>query len=668
MPATIPERAERLSDPRDTPVSVETVEGHRPSTTVGDRMMIGLAAVALVGGALIGVSKLLPGKPDSSIPSATAVASATRRATPTSPADVLRTFQLNGEAPSTVARQPAGWQGWIRAVRRIKILGSPSQSAATLAVLQPGDAAWISDDTHISEWIHVEAPVSGFIPKQRAAEPNAIRFGQHPLDVQSGVESIVAGPDGQFLATGWSSQDYGSYVLGITHGGNEWELVDAPEMLEGITSFRAAYGPSGWIAVSTSLSDEQPLPWIWQSDDGANWQRLGALGDLPIDGIGPLQLAGSPQAYVMTALQDGFPRGSAPGSPRILYSADGIVWSERPTVAASDRVVSSGLGFYAYVADETRQHPAAFSEDGWDWSLVDTGEMRPLVGVAGSGGGWVALERVGTVIRTWIARVENGRLVWHHDLATEGEFEDAVVTAIAGGATAVAMGWERGSESALWWSNDEAGWHRHRLPAAFGAFPSTGAAAEHEYVLAGSGSSPLGGNPVLWSSAGFGTLRPETHPFIDGPGSLSAAACAEYDTDLLTLLGSSPLAQAVCRGDAPITTRAYIPRCDGCDSGSEPTSIEPAWLAQPSADRVLRLSPIDDGDWSWLEAILDPSLRYRPGWEGHWVTVTGHFDDPAAATCRMEPRLEEELWYPGHAQVVRDCRGRFVVTSVSLES
>jgi hypothetical protein len=49
-----------LFDPQDQPVSVETSHGHRPSTSTGDRLLISLAVLALLGGGLIGISKILP--------------------------------------------------------------------------------------------------------------------------------------------------------------------------------------------------------------------------------------------------------------------------------------------------------------------------------------------------------------------------------------------------------------------------------------------------------------------------------------------------------------------------------------------------------------------------------------------------------------------------------
>ena len=46
------------------------------------------------------------------------------------------------------------------------------------------------------------------------------------------------------------------------------------------------------------------------------------------------------------------------------------------------------------------------------------------------------------------------------------------------------------------------------------------------------------------------------------------------------------------------------------------------------------------------------------------VLVTGHFDDPAAAICRLVGQREPELHVPTPAEVVLRCREAFVVTSV----
>jgi hypothetical protein len=95
------------------------------------------------------------------------------------------------------------------------------------------------------------------------------------------------------------------------------------------------------------------------------------------------------------------------------------------------------------------------------------------------------------------------------------------------------------------------------------------------------------------------------------------------------------------------------------DPSSEVVEGEPAWLAaEPRwalfGDGVEGLDP-------GLPVALAPALETLPT-EG-WILVHGHFDDPAAATCRI---VQPEAWglAPLAPEVqTRRCQERFVVTS-----
>ena len=173
----------------------------------------------------------------------------------------------------------------------------------------------------------------------------------------------------------------------------------------------------------------------------------------------------------------------------------------------------------------------------------------------------------------------------------------------------------------------------------------------------------------MWGSAGSTKLQPERAPFLAVGDAPDATACSEYSGDLLDILMNTGLGYAACRGNNALAVRAYLSGCDG-SSGGPPTAMgsKAAWLAIPDSRRLLRLSPVVEGsDCQWLDAVLQPGLRPRAGWQDHWATVTGHFDDPAAQSCRLPPAPGDEPWYEGRAQVVRDCRSRFVVTKVEIE-
>jgi hypothetical protein len=663
-----------LFDPHEPHLDLEMTEGHRPASTTGDRLMVGLAAIALLGGALIGVSRLFSSDDAeasvaSHTPGATVAATPTARPTPqVTLVEPLRTFRLSEEPLPEVDTESAGWGGWARATKRIKVRATPSTDAPAVATFNPGDALWVQTEPELfDDWLRVDGPATGWIHSRGGPEGNLHLF-DNPSSDGASIDSITAGADGRFVVTGARSSD-GAYVVGVNGGAGRWQPVEPQEMLDDIGSFQAAYGPRGWIALVTIEARTGARAWIWQSDDGSSWRALGALRDLPGNGLGPLRLAGSPLGYAMTP----FYVGDQPVPRRLWYSADGEVWSERETPIAPSKVVAAGIGFYAYATSPqglptSDGGQAAFSENGWDWSAVDVSDMAEPIGVAGADDRLVALDRVGRIVHTWTARLEGGLLVWRRELISEGEFEDAVVTEVSGGLAPIATGYERGTEAALWWSNDEDGWHRHRLPASFGGIPSIGAASGRGYVVVGTHESVLGDTPLLWSAGGSTRLHPEAQPMVPPVADLGSEGCASYSRDLLEFMASSGIIQAHCYGDAPVTLTAYVPRCYGCSSEprQQTGTYRPQWLNQTVGDRILRLSPVALDDRESFDAVLSASLQPDPTWQHHWVEATGHFDDPAAASCRFQPGPDDERWYPGRQKVIADCRSRFVVTSVKV--
>ena len=120
---------------------------------------------------------------------------------------------------------------------------------------------------------------------------------------------------------------------------------------------------------------------------------------------------------------------------------------------------------------------------------------------------------------------------------------------------------------------------------------------------------------------------------------------------------SDPVA---CYGNAPLTFDATWLGGGVADC---PTAPEPAWLAcsafslQPAGDARKVGAP-------QLFVAVDPSASLSVPSEPYpQVRVTGHFDDPAAQTCRAtEP-------FPGVSPepvsvMIENCRRQFVVTQV----
>ncbi|MEO8468679.1 MAG: hypothetical protein ABI573_03310 [Chloroflexota bacterium] len=101
--------------------------------------------------------------------------------------------------------------------------------------------------------------------------------------------------------------------------------------------------------------------------------------------------------------------------------------------------------------------------------------------------------------------------------------------------------------------------------------------------------------------------------------------------------------------------------------GGISSGIVPAWLGDWDQEPVLWLKPhpadgcnLED-DCVWIFVHVQPGSGLTLGPPERWVELTGHLDDPVAATCDWtgvgEPIATEA--------VVPICRARFVATSVS---
>lgn len=114
-----------------------------------------------------------------------------------------------------------------------------------------------------------------------------------------------------------------------------------------------------------------------------------------------------------------------------------------------------------------------------------------------------------------------------------------------------------------------------------------------------------------------------------------------------------------------------------------PIQVDPAWLWCPPT--ALLAAPGTAASWPGSDPVAPPMIAFvgpigptlsvyaAPGSgidqaqfvPGAIMLVTGHFDDPAAAACRVvAAQLEPDLRAPTAAEVVLFCRESFVVTSM----
>jgi hypothetical protein len=150
--------------------------------------------------------------------------------------------------------------------------------------------------------------------------------------------------------------------------------------------------------------------------------------------------------------------------------------------------------------------------------------------------------------------------------------------------------------------------------------------------------------------------------------------CVNPPPDLMTLIEQN---QAVaCYGSAGLTVEAHAVLFMGV--ADCPGELHPAWFgcggvmvdlyslgraAGPMPAIVLAARSPNRGPA--LSAVIHPEydIDLHRGLDTA-VTVTGHFDDPLASTCRY--RSWPDAQPPSRAETVAMCRGRFVITHLNL--
>lgn len=133
--------------------------------------------------------------------------------------------------------------------------------------------------------------------------------------------------------------------------------------------------------------------------------------------------------------------------------------------------------------------------------------------------------------------------------------------------------------------------------------------------------------------------------------------CYPLGSGALSLVSRhSPAGRLACAGNDAVRLSPVIGRVEGAE---EPASGDPAWLATLSGLKLYGERGWDSDDVP-LDVHMDPALGLDLPTET-WLEVTGHFDDPASATCQRttgHPAMtvgdpnEQVLW----------CRQQFVVT------
>ena len=135
------------------------------------------------------------------------------------------------------------------------------------------------------------------------------------------------------------------------------------------------------------------------------------------------------------------------------------------------RLAATPLGFFIWgLNDPTSQGDGAFSADGWTWSEANPIGPGQIVDVVADGDHLLALGRGPGGTRMWKGTIEGEQLTWSSD--NTAPFRGAVVgRMVSDGERVIVLGWDRATETPLWWQRDGLSWQRHTMPAAFGGLP-----------------------------------------------------------------------------------------------------------------------------------------------------------------------------------------------------
>ena len=654
---------------RDPFELVELSPAVQPPSGLGDRILVGLALVALVGGALIAVANVLPDA-DEAAQASPSEPARTARPIPTPAPRVVAVVQPDIEFAEVA--QPYIFDGWIRASVDLVIRTDHQLDATQSGVLKADEVAYASQQDQPADepgWLFLQDR-GGWVATIAGGEPLAYRY-QYPQVQSSGwIASVSAGPKGfvAMVAPPGNPYMYAYPQPAISTDGVSWRSSGSASFGQWYPP-SPAWGPAGWLvaAGATQPNQSQVRIWIWSSPDGLRWTRLGMMGGVRNAYV--IQLIGSDHGYLMETQAD---QGST-----FWSSVDGQTWRESidPIVKGPNygqRQISPVMGGF-YLSDGSPgeapgQSVGAFSADGLTWSKV-AGPNGLNLRMTDFQGGIVAFDigRTTGATRAWSAAITNGQLLWKHQAELDQAFADAVVTqAVSDGKRVFAFGWDRSTEDALVWTGTGTQWLRSSLPGSFGGIPAVAAAAAGRVVVIGHRPDLRGDNPIAWHRTAGGGWLPEPDPMLDLVPDPSTDDCPALPTTYLDFMVIDSAAMIACYGAAPITFPAYSASCYQC-GGEQEGKPQPAWLINSSVN-ALYLAPNDsNGGWS-STAVLAPDLTLDPAWTNEWIEVTGHFDDRAAATCHIEPTVDMIPWWSGQGSVITQCRQTFVVTTVKVVS
>jgi hypothetical protein len=524
------------------------------------------------------------------------------------PSDGTPTVQASAPAPSATAGL-----GWTPGA--IVTLGAASSVplgdfVATRLTATPAGFALIGQDGNMA-------------PLFVAGSPDATSWSR--LDAAalgSDFNDLAAGARGAVLAARDSSGETGH--LWFSPDGRTWGRIDQPAGLDHVAVQALFAGAAGFALAGDDATTGDAVPTVWTSADGHDWHEATALR-----GIGISQLL---------VLDNGFVAVNPPDAPQaISVSVDGTAWRTIP--GSSVGPITGNQLLLAAVGSE----------------------VVVILGGAAQGG-----------IEAWAGAVDpaRGSIAWRQ--ASEAGFAGADVTALGTAASAGALlGFDRASLApATWTTADGSTWTRHDLS---GDALGGGASA----LLATSGTTAVNlgwtgdatGRTIrqLWRSDDGAAWSPVPSDLFGTLAPLSRNQCpATPPSNATELLAITPALRSFCYEGQALTVTGYVVDCGGC-GGTGPLAASPSWLIDALGFSRFWLSPSPDGNISSGVGVdVDPAHPINLPAFGRKVRLTGHFADPASATCRLIPASGSGAELPPPGQAILQCREEFVATGVTL--
>ena len=559
-------------------------------------------------------------------------------------------------------------------------------SGVVRTTLQAGDIVHVQGDPQAfdgSDWYQIQSGTDtyGWI----SAGPEGQYLELHRYVAQQApatVEGVAGGPTG-YLAWGVSAgldAEHRDRFVAVSTDGSAWQLGPVPDAASTAASVAADYGPAGWL-LAASNADNTATAGFWRSVDGLNWEAIDAnLGP----SLGIQSIVGSTSGYLV----DVYDYHSFPDSRFAVFaSRDGGNWREvdiGPEVHAG-RIAQAGDGFVIWA--EQPEPPGSpdlirYSPDGgatWVDPSMDGRYPAPtdIAAIAVTDRQFVALtidsNTEDGAVGVWTATLplrsdaKWPALAWKRQLSADALLAATAIgrlVALEGRVLAFGNTYETG-EPVVWSTTDGTSWEQvsgggRGLAAALG--PS--AVGASGLVGVAPDVTTAGENPRFWRSRDGAAWQGEASPVVAPVDHAVFGACPGRPSTMLDFMAVPGAVGADCFRDAPITFRGWLTVGGGC-GGYMPGIFEPGWLASPFVSLALNVTPDEEEYNAWgcgWGAVHPLELTALPPQQ--WVQVTGHWADPASATCRVRP----DPAYPGAyaaGSLAFRCRTTFVATALA---